>query len=115
MAKYGLAGRALRSPLNPLWTVGQGVRGMAGAANAAMPAVAEFGDKMVDEAAPEISKAGGELAKGLLPNNPGMAAFAARLAPWLRAPGRARWFNRLAGGTFMGAGVLLATVKQGHD
>lgn len=43
------------------------------------------------------------------------ASFAARLAPWLRAPGRARWFNRLAGGTFMGAGVLLATVKQGHD
>lgn len=40
------------------------------------------------------------------------AAFASRLSPWLRANGRARAFNRLSGLTFMGAGVLLATVKR---
>lgn len=81
MARYGLAGRMVRSPLNPLWTVGQGVRGLAGAATAAMPAVAEMGDRMVDEAAPEIGKAGGEIARALLPKNPGIAQMAERLAP----------------------------------
>lgn len=40
------------------------------------------------------------------------ASFAARLAPWLRAQGRARVFNRVSGGTFIGAGMLLATVKR---
>jgi threonine/homoserine/homoserine lactone efflux protein len=40
------------------------------------------------------------------------ATFAARIAPWLRASGRATWFNRISGATFMGAGVLLATVRR---
>ena len=40
------------------------------------------------------------------------ATFAARLAPWLRATGRATLFNRLSGGTFVAASVLLATVKR---
>lgn len=40
------------------------------------------------------------------------ANFAARVAPWLRAPGRARMFNRVSGATFVGAGALLATVKR---
>lgn len=40
------------------------------------------------------------------------AHFAARVAPWLRTPGRARMFNRLSGATFIGAGALLATVKR---
>ena len=40
------------------------------------------------------------------------ATFAARIAPWLRASGRARVFNRVSGATFVGAGVLLATVRK---
>ncbi len=40
------------------------------------------------------------------------ANFAARVAPWLRAPGRARMFNRVTGATFVGVGALLATVKR---
>jgi threonine/homoserine/homoserine lactone efflux protein len=40
------------------------------------------------------------------------AAFAARVAPWLATPGRARLFNRLSGATFIGAGALLAGVRQ---
>ncbi len=38
--------------------------------------------------------------------------FAARLAPWLRRPGRARWFNRLSGGLFAGMGALLLIVRR---
>lgn len=38
--------------------------------------------------------------------------FAARVAPWLRAPGRAKIFNRATGGIFVGAGTLLATVER---
>lgn len=41
------------------------------------------------------------------------ANFAARIAPWLRKPGRATMFNRLCGATFVGAGALLSTVKRG--
>jgi len=40
------------------------------------------------------------------------AHFAARVAPWLRTPGRAKMFNRISGATFIGAGALLATVKR---
>jgi threonine/homoserine/homoserine lactone efflux protein len=40
------------------------------------------------------------------------AHFAARVAPWLRTPGRAKMFNRLSGATFIGAGALLATVQR---
>lgn len=40
------------------------------------------------------------------------ASFAARIAPWLRTPGRALAFNRVSGATFVGAGALLATVKR---
>lgn len=40
------------------------------------------------------------------------AHFAARVAPWLRTPGRAKIFNRVSGATFIGAGALLATVKH---
>lgn len=40
------------------------------------------------------------------------AHFAARVAPWLRTPGRARMFNRVSGATFIGAAALLATVKH---
>ncbi len=40
------------------------------------------------------------------------ATFAARAAPWLREPGRARIFNRVTGSLFVGAALLLATVKR---
>jgi threonine/homoserine/homoserine lactone efflux protein len=40
------------------------------------------------------------------------ASFAARLAPWLRSPGRAQAFNRVSGATFIAASALLATVKR---
>lgn len=40
------------------------------------------------------------------------AAFAARIAPWLRTQGRARVFNRLSGATFITAGLLLATARR---
>jgi len=40
------------------------------------------------------------------------ASFAARIAPWLRAKGRARVFNRVSGALFIGAGALLASVKR---
>lgn len=40
------------------------------------------------------------------------AIFAARLAPWLRAHGRARLFNRLSGSIFVGAAAVLASIKR---
>jgi threonine/homoserine/homoserine lactone efflux protein len=40
------------------------------------------------------------------------ASFAARLAPWLVQQGRARLFNRISGAAFVGAAMLLATVKR---
>lgn len=40
------------------------------------------------------------------------AHFAARLGPWLQREGRARWFNRLSGTTFIAAALLLASVRQ---
>jgi threonine/homoserine/homoserine lactone efflux protein len=40
------------------------------------------------------------------------ASFAARLAPWLRTPGRAKVFNSVSGATFIAASALLATVKR---
>lgn len=40
------------------------------------------------------------------------ASFASRIGPWLRVRGRARLFNRLSGAIFIGAAVLLATVKR---
>ena len=38
--------------------------------------------------------------------------FAARLAPWLRQPGRARWFNRVSGSLFAAMGALLLLVRR---
>lgn len=38
--------------------------------------------------------------------------FAARLAPWLRQPGRARWFNRASGSLFAAMGALLLLVRR---
>ena len=40
------------------------------------------------------------------------AKFAANIAPWLRAKGRARTFNRASGVMFVAAGALLASVKR---
>ena len=39
-----------------------------------------------------------------------LAGAAQRVVPWIGAHGR--WFNRLAGGTFMGIGGVLATVNR---
>ena len=38
--------------------------------------------------------------------------FAARLAPWLRQPGRARRFNRASGSLFAAMGALLLVVRR---
>jgi threonine/homoserine/homoserine lactone efflux protein len=38
--------------------------------------------------------------------------FAARLTPWLRQPGRARWFNRVSGSLFAVMGALLLVVRR---
>lgn len=38
--------------------------------------------------------------------------FAARIAPWLRRDGRARWFNRGTGSLFAGMGVVLLTLRR---
>jgi threonine/homoserine/homoserine lactone efflux protein len=38
--------------------------------------------------------------------------FAARIAPWLRREGRARWFNRGTGSLFAGMGVVLLTLRR---
>lgn len=40
------------------------------------------------------------------------AAFASRIAPWLRTAGRAKMFNRVVGTSFVAAAALLATVKR---
>ena len=40
------------------------------------------------------------------------SSFAVRAAPWLRAQGRARVFNRVSGCVFIGAGALLASIKH---
>jgi threonine/homoserine/homoserine lactone efflux protein len=44
-----------------------------------------------------------------------MLAYAgggARLAAWLRQGDRMRWFNRASGGVFVGAGVLLGSLRR---
>ncbi len=38
--------------------------------------------------------------------------FAARLGPWLRRPGRTRWFNRISGGLFVAMGALLLLLRR---
>lgn len=38
--------------------------------------------------------------------------FAARIAPWLRQAGRARWFNRVTGGLFTAMGGVLLTLRR---
>jgi threonine/homoserine/homoserine lactone efflux protein len=38
--------------------------------------------------------------------------FVGRIAPWLRQPGRARWFNRSSGSLFASMGLLLLTVRR---
>ena len=40
------------------------------------------------------------------------AGFAAQLAPWLAAPGRARAFKRVTGGLFVAAAGLMATMQR---
>jgi threonine/homoserine/homoserine lactone efflux protein len=40
------------------------------------------------------------------------AGGGARLAAWLRQGNRMRWFNRASGGVFMGAGVLLGSLRR---
>lgn len=40
------------------------------------------------------------------------ASGGAQLAAWLRQGGRLRWFNRAAGGAFIGAGVLLGAFRR---
>jgi threonine/homoserine/homoserine lactone efflux protein len=40
------------------------------------------------------------------------AAIAVRSSGWLSAPGRAKRFNQLTGGVFIGAGVLLSTTTR---
>lgn len=48
MARRTVGGRLVRSPLNPLWTVGQGLRGAGQMAYSAMPAMSRLGDQLVD-------------------------------------------------------------------
>lgn len=81
MSRYGLAGRMVRSPLNPLWSMGQGIRAGAGVANGMMPAAAEFGDKLVDQNAGQLSGLAGDAIAQLLPKNPGLANLARQMAP----------------------------------
>lgn len=38
--------------------------------------------------------------------------FAARIAPWLRQAGKARWFNRITGSLFAAMGTLLLTLRR---
>lgn len=38
--------------------------------------------------------------------------FVGRIAPWLRQPGRARWFNRGSGSLFGGMGLILLTLRR---
>lgn len=40
------------------------------------------------------------------------AGGGSRLAAWLRTGNRMRWFNRASGGVFIGAGVLLGTLRR---
>ncbi|HTB69171.1 MAG TPA: LysE family translocator [Steroidobacteraceae bacterium] len=40
------------------------------------------------------------------------AGGGARLAAWLRQGNRMRWFNRASGGVFIGAGVLLGSLRR---
>lgn len=57
-----LGKRILRSPLNPLWSLGQGMRGVGQLGYAALPAMSRLGDSLVDS----LAKAGiGEQAGNL--------------------------------------------------
>ena len=48
MARNGIVGRGLRTPLNPLWTAGHALRGAADTGGAVMPAVGFMGDMLAD-------------------------------------------------------------------
>lgn len=59
MRRNTVGGRALRSPLNPGWSVGQGMRGAGSSMYSAMPAMSKLGDSLIDKLSSEgLSKAG---------------------------------------------------------
>lgn len=55
MARRGLVGRVLRSPMNPMWTGGQGLRQGSDMLTGAMPTVSRMGDQVLNS--PEVASA----------------------------------------------------------
>jgi len=126
MGRYGAAGRALRSPLNPGWMAGQPLRAGGAAMAGTMPAVSQLGDQLVDQQSEAISGMAGRGVDALLPHiaqelpgglggqltsaAPGIRDAVMRGAPDMaKALGRAGWAG--------GAGMLGAAgdILSGED
>ena len=71
--------------------------------------------QFIDRRQPLAAQAGILLATFVVIETCWMLVYAgggARLAAWLRKGNRMRWFNRASGGVFMGAGVLLGSLRR---
>lgn len=117
MSRYGLAGRALRSPLNPVWSLAQAPRFAGNAMASATPAAAALGDQFVDKVAPQLSEMAGGLAEDILGKGKytdqlrGLAADAAPMAAKLG--GRLAWGG--AAGMMGGLGDIGAGESPTHS
>lgn len=66
MRRNTVGGRAFRSPLNPGWVAGQGMRGGGSSLYSAMPAMSKLGDSLIDKLSSEGLSKAGEAAGGWL-------------------------------------------------
>ena len=74
-----------------------------------------FFPQFIDRSQPIAPQAGILLATFCVIETGWMFVYAgggARLAAWLRSGNRMRWFNRTSGGVFIGAGVLLGSLRR---
>jgi len=74
-----------------------------------------FFPQFIDRSQPIAPQAGILLATFCVIETAWMFVYAgggSRLAAWLRGGNRMRWFNRASGGVFIGAGVLLGSLRR---
>jgi threonine/homoserine/homoserine lactone efflux protein len=74
-----------------------------------------FFPQFIDRAQPLVLQAAILLTTFVIIETAWMIVYAgggAKVAAWLKKSGRMRWFNRAAGGAFVGAGVLLGTFRR---
>lgn len=105
MSRYGLMGRALRSPLNPIWSLSQAPRMMGSAMAAATPAAAALGDQWVDQQSPAITQFAGKMMDQMGGSGTGLKDMVTSAAPMMaKLAGRAGW--GMAAGAMGGLGDI---------